>query len=218
MQPGFRFADRTDAGRQLAQRLAEYAGRDDVRVFGLPRGGVPVAAIVADALAAPLEVMIVRKLGLPAQPELAMGAIASGGARVMNPEVIVQAGVTEADIAAVIERERAELQRRERAYRGERPFPDVAGKTVIVVDDGIATGATLRAAVQALRQYAPREIVVAVPVAPPRMQANSVGDADRFIALLQPAPFYAVGQWYRHFDQVPDADVTRLMRAHHGNG
>src|SRR5690606_28830491 len=131
------------------------------------------------------EVMIVRKLGLPAQPELAMGAIASGGARVMNPEVIVQAGVTEADIAAVIERERAELQRRERAYRGERPFPDVAGKTAIVVDDGIATGATLRAAVQALRQYAPREIVVAVPVAPPRMQASSVGDADRFIALLQ---------------------------------
>lgn len=218
MQPAFRFTDRADAGRQLAGKLAEYAGREDVLVLGLPRGGVPVAAIVADALSAPLDVMIVRKLGVPAQPELAMGAIASGGALVANTDVIKQAGVTEADIAAVMERERAELERRERMYRGARAFSDVTGKAVIVVDDGIATGATLRAAVQALRRYAPREIVVAVPVAPPRVQQGSLQGANRFIAVLQPAPFFAVGQWYRDFDQVPDEDVTRLLQGHHGDG
>ncbi|HEX7047967.1 MAG TPA: phosphoribosyltransferase [Gammaproteobacteria bacterium] len=211
-QSGFRFADRSDAGRRLAQQLQEFAGRDDVLVFGLPRGGVPVAAEVAGALGAPLEVMVVRKLGLPAQPELAMGAIASGGAYVVNPQVIEQTGVSDAQLHSAIERERVELERREHAYRGNRPFPDVSNHTVIVVDDGFATGATMRAAVQALRQYAPREIVVAVPVAPPHVQDSTLREADRFIALLQPAPFYAVGQWYRNFDQTPDEEVTRLMQ------
>ncbi len=214
---GFRFADRYDAGRRLAQRLGEFAGRGDVLVFGLPRGGVPVAAVVAGALGAPLDVMVVRKLGLPAQPELAMGAIASGGAYVVNPQVVEQTGVTDAQMQAAIERERVELERRERAYRGERPFPDVSGRTVIVVDDGFATGATMRAAVQALRQYGPQEIVVAVPVAPPHVQDSTLREADRFIALLQPTPFYAVGQWYRNFDQTTDEEVTRLMREAHAN-
>ncbi|HEX6928052.1 MAG TPA: phosphoribosyltransferase [Gammaproteobacteria bacterium] len=217
-QPGFRFADRSDAGRRLAQQLREYAERDDVLVFGLPRGGVPVAAQVADALGAPLEVMVVRKLGLPAQPELAMGAIASGGAYVVNPHVIEQTGATDAQLQAAIDRERKELERRERAYRGERPFPDVSGRTVIVVDDGLATGATMRAAVQALRQYGPSEIVVAVPVAPPHVQDSTLREADRFIALLQPTPFYAVGQWYRDFDQTQDEEVTRLMKEHADSG
>lgn len=210
-QSGFRFTDRVDAGRRLAETLREYTGRDDVLVFGLPRGGVPVAAEVAGALAAPLDIMLVRKLGLPMQPELAMGAIASGGAYVVNPQVIEQAAVADEQLQAVIKREREELERRERAWRGERAFPDVTGRTVIVVDDGLATGATMRAAVQALRQYAPREIVVAVPVAPRHVQDSTLREADRFIALLQPTPFYSVGQWYRNFEQTPDEDVSRLL-------
>ena len=205
-----RFDNRADAGRQLATLLSEYADRDDVLVFGLPRGGVPVAAEVAAALHAPLDVMVVRKLGAPGQPELAMGAIASGGAYVVNPEVVAQ--VSHEQLDDVIKHEREELVRREREYRGDRAFPDVAGRTVIVIDDGFATGATMRAAVQAMRQYNPREVIVAVPVAPPHVQDSTLREADRFIALLQPTPFYAVGQWYRRFDQTEDIEVTTLLK------
>lgn len=216
---GGRFADRADAGRRLAELLDEYAGREDVIVLGLPRGGVPVAHEVAAVLGAPLDVMVVRKLGTPGHEELAMGAIASGGAYVTNPRVIDEVGVTESQLAAEIERQKVELARRERAYRGDRPFPDVAGRTVIVVDDGLATGATMRAAVQALRQYDPQEIVVAVPVAPPHVQDLTLRDADRFVALMQPTPFYAVGQWYRDFEQISDEEVATLMqRARRANG
>lgn len=208
-----RFDDRADAGRQLAEQLDEYAGRDDVLVLALPRGGVPVAWHVAKALGAPLDVLVVRKLGTPGHAELAMGAIASGGAHVVNRQVIDQAGVSEQQIDAEIERQRRELARREKAYRGDRPYPDISGKTVLVVDDGLATGATMRAAIQALRQYDPQEIVVAVPVAPPHVQDSTLRDADRFIALLQPTPFYAVGQWYRDFEQTEDSEVTRLLES-----
>lgn len=206
-----RFDDRVDAGRQLAERLAEYAGRKDVLVLALPRGGVPVAFEVARALGAPLDVMVVRKLGTPGQPELAMGAVASGGAHVTNPQVLAQANVSDADMRAELERQRTELARREHAYRGGRPFPEIGNRTVIVVDDGLATGATMRAAVQALRQYDPQEIVVAVPVAPPHVQDSTLREADRFVALMQPTPFYAVGQWYRNFDQTSDDEVVDLL-------
>ena len=208
-----RLADRVDAGRRLATRLGEYAGRDDVIVLGLPRGGVPVAAEVARALKAPLDVMVVRKLGTPGHPELAMGAIASGGARVINQQVMEQAGVSDAQLQVEVLRQQEELERRERAYRGKRPFPQIAGHTVIAVDDGFATGATMRAAVQALRQYAPREIVVAVPVAPPHLEAAALRDADRVVVLLQPTPFLAVGHWYRDFEQTTDEEVVSLLKA-----
>ena len=208
-----RLADRVDAGRRLATRLGEYAGRDDVIVLGLPRGGVPVAAEVARALGAPLDVMVVRKLGTPGHPELAMGAIASGGARVINQQVVEQAGVSDAQLQAEVLRQQEELARRERAYRGKRPFPEIAGRTVIAVDDGFATGATMRAAVQALRQYAPRKIVVAVPVAPPHLEAAALRDADHVVVLLQPTPFLAVGHWYRDFEQTTDEEVVSLLKA-----
>ena len=207
-----KFADRRDAGRELAERLDEFAGREDVLVLALPRGGVPVAFEVANALGAPLDVMVVRKLGTPGQPELAMGAVASGGAYVTNREVLERGAVSESQLQAEVERQHAELERRETAYRGERPFPVIEGRTVIVVDDGLATGATMRAAVQALRQYDPQEIVVAVPVAPPHVQDSTLRDADRFVALMQPTPFYAVGQWYRNFDQTTDDEVTTLLQ------
>lgn len=211
-----RFADRADAGRQLAELLDEYAGRDDVIVLALPRGGVPVAYEVARILGVPLDVMIVRKLGTPGQPELAMGAVASGGAYVTNPRVVEQANVNESEMQEELDRQRAELARREAAYRGGRPPPRIAGRSVVVVDDGLATGATMRAAVQALVQYEPQEIVVAVPVAPPHVQDSTLREADRFIALVQPTPFYAVGQWYRDFEQTTDAEVTALL-ARSGN-
>lgn len=207
-----RFADRIDAGHRLAELLGDYAGRDDVIVLGLPRGGVPVAAEVARALDAPLDVLIVRKLGVPGHAELAMGAIASGGARVMNPQVIEQAQVTEAEIDAETKRQQQELERRERAYRNGRSFPDLADRIVIVVDDGFATGATMRAAVEALCQYAPREVVVAVPVAPPHVEDATFRDADRVVVVLQPTPFLAVGHWYRDFTQTADAEVVQLLQ------
>src|SRR5690606_29701149 len=166
MEPDRIFEDRQDAGRALAERLSDYAGRPDVIVLALPRGGVPVGAEVARALGAPLDVLVVRKLGLPGQEELAMGAIASGGVRVLNEEVVSLTGVPREVIDRVAEEEGRELERREAAYRGDRPPPDVAGRTVILVDDGIATGSTLRAAVEALRKQGPARIVVAVPTAP----------------------------------------------------
>lgn len=208
---GERFADRADAGRRLTHLLGDYAGREDVLVFGLPRGGVPVAAEVARALSAPLDVMVVRKLGAPGHEELAMGAIASGGARVLNGEVIEQLGVSAAALEAETVKQQAELARREHAYRGARAFPDIAGKVAIVVDDGYATGATMRVAVQALRQYHPREIVVAVPVAPPHVEDATLRAADRVVVLLQPTPFLAVGHWYCDFAQTEDEEVRRLL-------
>jgi predicted phosphoribosyltransferase len=206
-----RFRDRADAGRRLGEQVAEYAGREDVVVLALPRGGVPVGREVARALGVPLDVFIVRKLGLPGQEELAMGALASGGTRVVNEELVAQLGLAAELIDHVAERETVELERRERLYRGDRPAPDVTGRVVILVDDGLATGSTMRAAVLALRSRGPTRIVVAVPTAPPQACAELEGIADDVICLMQPQPFYAVGMSYEDFAEVGDEDVRRLL-------
>ena len=206
-----RFRDRADAGRLLAERLSHYAGRDDVLVLGLPRGGVPVAAEVARSLGAPLDVFLVRKLGLPGQEELAMGAIASGGARVLNEELVETLGIPEALIDAVAAREEEELRRRERLYRGERPPPEVEGKTVILVDDGLATGSSMRAAVAALRRRRPARIVVAVPTAPVSTCEELRPEVDELLCARTPQPFYAVGIWYENFNQTTDEEARRLL-------
>lgn len=211
-QPEQRFHDRVDAGRQLAQALSAYADQPAVLVLGLPRGGVPVAFEVAQALHAPLDVFLVRKLGVPWQPELALGAIASGGVRVLNDEVVQSAHVAESTIDQIAARESEELMRRSRAYRGSRPPLDVAGSTVIIVDDGLATGATMRAAVKALRQMNPRRIVVAVPVGAPETCALIEHEADELVCPLQPAAFYAVGLWYEDFAQTTDDEVRSLLQ------
>ncbi len=203
--------DRQAAGRALAEALGKYAGRDDVIVLALPRGGVPVAAEIAKALDAPLDVMLVRKLGAPWQPELAMGAIASGGIRVMNPEVVRGLGVSREAVEQVAREELEELERRERAYRGDRPWPDLAGRCVILVDDGLATGATMQAAIEAVRAQEPACIVVAVPVAPPDTVRALEPLVDEVICLFQPEPFMAIGQWYRDFSQLTDAEVKALL-------
>ena len=205
------FRDRSDAGRQLAAKLAAYADRSDVLVLALPRGGVPVAFEVARALHAPLNVFLVRKLGVPGQEELAMGAIATGGVRVLNDEVVRAAGITEDVIADVAAQEQDELWRRERLYRGDRPAPDVRGKTVILVDDGLATGSTMRAAVAALRQQRPARIVVAVPVGAPETCAEFQAEADEAVCARAPEPFYAVGLWYDDFSQTTDEEVHDLL-------
>ena len=209
------FRDRDDAGRQLGRALAEKLGkRDDLIVLGLPRGGVPVAAHVADALGAPLDVFIVRKLGVPGHEELAMGAIASGGVRVMNRDVLDYVPVSQKSIDAVAQREQRELERREREYRGARPPLDVRGKTVIVVDDGLATGSTMRAAVAALRKMEPRAVLVAVPVAA-RSTCDDFrreGGVDDIVCLRTPEPFQAVGLWYEDFGQTTDEEVHELLR------
>lgn len=205
------FLDRRDAGRRLARELSGYANRADVIVLALPRGGVPVGYEVAAALHVPLDVFIVRKLGLPGHEELAMGAIASGGVRIVDEHTLRAAGVTEEDLRRVTAVEQAELERREQQYRGERPFPDLTGKTVLLVDDGLATGSTMRAAVAALREEGPSRVVVAVPVA-----ANDTCDAfrqiaDDIICAVIPEPFYAVGAWYANFSQTTDAEVHHLL-------
>jgi putative phosphoribosyl transferase len=205
------YQDRLDAGQRLADALAGYGGRDDVLVLGLPRGGVPVAAVVARALDAPLDVMIVRKLGAPWQPELAMGAIASGNVRLLNEQVVRLLGVDHETIDEVAEAESRELVRRERAYRGDRPPFDAAGKQVILVDDGMATGATMRAAVAAVRQMAPASVIVAVPTAAADTCELLRAEADRVVCLDTPEPFMAVGCWYRNFDQTSDAEVRELL-------
>jgi putative phosphoribosyl transferase len=205
------YQDRLDAGQRLAEALAGYGGRDDVLVLGLPRGGVPVAAVVARALDAPLDVMIVRKLGAPWQPELAMGAIASGNVRLLNEQVVRLLGVDHETIDEVAEAESRELVRRERAYRGDRPPFDAAGKQVILVDDGMATGATMRAAVAAVRQMAPASVIVAVPTAAADTCELLRAEADRVVCLDTPEPFMAVGCWYRNFDQTSDAEVRELL-------
>jgi predicted phosphoribosyltransferase len=210
-----RFHNRTDAGRQLAERLAAYADRPDVLVLALPRGGVPVGYEVARALGAPLDVFLVRKLGVPGYEELAMGAVASGGVRVLNDEIVRGLGISEDEIDAAVARELQELGRRERLYRRSRPTPNVAGRTVILVDDGLATGATMRAAVAALRQQHPARIVVAVPTASPDTCEALKAEADDVICAMTPEPFFAVGHWYEDFTQTTDNEVRELL-AHRG--
>jgi len=206
-----RFRDRHDAGRKLASRLAGYRDRAGLLVLGLPRGGVPVAAEVAATLKAPLDVLVVRKLGLPGQPELAMGAIASGGGLVLNRELLRRLDVSPQTVEAVADAERLELGRRERIFRGDRGALDLAGKTVIVVDDGIATGATVRAAVGAVKAGGAHEVVVAVPVAPPEAVAALESDGATVVCLRQPGELQSVGQWYLDFSQTSDEEVRELL-------
>jgi len=206
--------NRTEAGRALGAALRAYRGRDDVLVLALPRGGVPVACEVAEALGAQVDLIIVRKLGTPGQEELAMGAIASGGVRVLNRDVIEPLRIPERAIEEVESRERAEIERREHAYRGPRPRPAVAGQCVILVDDGVATGATMRAAIAALRQAKPSRIVVAVPVAPPDTVEVLRSEADEVVCLATPEPFMAIGCWYVTFPQLSDEEVrSRLAQS-----
>jgi predicted phosphoribosyltransferase len=206
-----RFHDRRDAGRRLAAMLGEYAERDDVIVLALPRGGVPVGAEVAHALGAPLDVFLVRKLGVPGHEELAMGAIASGGVRVLNRDVLDQLRIAPRWIDMVAAQEFEELTRREAAYRDGRPAPDVRGKTVILVDDGLATGASMKAAVAALRDLGPARIVVAVPVGAAETCHELGSLADEVVCAETPDPFYAVGSWYANFDQTTDEEVRELL-------
>jgi predicted phosphoribosyltransferase len=205
------FRDRTDAGRRLAAKLVEYAGRPDVLVLALPRGGVPVAFEVALALEAPLDVLVVRKLGVPGHEELAMGAVASGGAWVLNDDVVRALDISGRVMKDVALRELRELQRRERIYRGDRPAPEVHGRLAILVDDGLATGSTMRSAVAALRRLDPARIVVAVPVAAPAACAEIGCEADQCIYVMTPDPFHAVGVWYEDFSQMTDDEVRDLL-------
>jgi putative phosphoribosyl transferase len=206
------FRDRAEAGRRLAEMLGHYAKRADVLVLALPRGGVPVGFEVARALAVPLDVFLVRKLGFPGQEELAMGAIASGGARVLNTSLLRRLHVTPEAVDAVASRERRELERREQEYRGARTAPPVRGKTVIVVDDGLATGASMTAAVAALRRLEPARIVVAVPVGSPSTCTEFGGLVDEVVCAETPESFAAVGQWYEDFSQTTDEEVRDLLR------
>jgi putative phosphoribosyl transferase len=205
------FRDRHHAGRYLAGKLAKYANRPDVLVLGLPRGGVPVAYEVARALRVPLDIFLVRKLGLPGQEELAMGAIASGGVRVLNEHVVRALDIPREVIDTVAATEQEELSRREQIYRGHRAAPDVGGRTVILVDDGLATGSTMRAAAAALRQRGPARIVVAVPVGAPETCAEFQDEADEAICARTPEPFHAVGAWYQDFSQTTDDEVRDLL-------
>jgi putative phosphoribosyl transferase len=204
------FRDRREAGRLLAQRLATYAHRDDVVVLALPRGGVPVGYEIAQALDAPFDVLAVRKLGVPGHEELAMGAIASGGAHSLDEQLITYLGLRPEDMRKVIESEQRELRRRESMYRDHREFPDVKDKIVILVDDGLATGHSMSVALQALKALGPRKIVVAVPVAAPDALAELTRDAE-LAYLLSPEMFYAVGLWYEDFAQVSDDEVRDLL-------
>lgn len=205
------FQNRSVAGRMLAKRLQAYAGRDDVLVLALPRGGVPVGYEVARALDVQLDVLIVRKLGVPGHPEYALGALASGGAQYINEDVLHLANVSPRALQAVVEEERAELARREKSYLGNRPPPEIRGRSVIVVDDGIATGASMRVAVMALRSLQPARIVVAVPVAPADAGDRLRDVADEYVCVLSPPGFYAVGQFYEDFSQTTDDEVRSLL-------
>ena len=211
------FADRRAAGRRLADELSRYANRADVVVLALPRGGVPVGHEVARALGAPLDVFLVRKLGVPGQEELAMGAIATGGVRVLNREVLPQLGLPDNVVEAVARREGEELVRREALYRGERPPVDVRGKTAILVDDGLATGSSMRAAIRALKLLQPAAIVVSVPVAARETCDALRGEVDDVVCALTPEPFYAVGLGYEDFSQTSDDEVQALLGAAQGS-
>jgi putative phosphoribosyl transferase len=206
------YHDRAEAGRILATELARYAQRPEVTVLALPRGGVPVAFEVAEALGAPLDVFLVRKLGVPGHEELAMGAIASGGVRLLNEEVVRGLGIGSDVIEEVMARERDELRRRERDYRDDRPAPDVRGRTVILIDDGLATGASMRVAVVALRKRHPGRLVIAVPIASPSTCAEFQTEVDEVICARTAEPFYSVGFWYEDFSQTTDAEVCELLR------
>jgi putative phosphoribosyl transferase len=211
------FRNRTEAGRVLAQELSAYANRDDVIVLALPRGGVPVAFEVAHALHAPLDVFVVRKLGVPGHEELAMGAIASGGVLVIEPSVVEDLSIPMEVVLDVAAREEQERLRREREYRGDRPAPEVRGRTVILVDDGLATGSTMRAAVAALKKLQPAKIVVAVPVAVRSTCEELAEEVDEVVCARTPEPFYGVGEWYADFSQTTDEEVRELLaRAERG--
>lgn len=206
-----RYRDRVEAGRLVAQELSAYRDRDDLLVLGLPRGGVPVAAEIAEALGAALDVFVVRKLGVPGHEELAMGAQASGEVLFVNEQVVGDLGITEDQIARVAAQERVELNRREEAYRGDRPAPDLKGRTVILVDDGLATGSTMKAAITALRAKEPAEIVVAVPVGAPSTCDELRRDADEVVCPLTPQPMSAISVWYDDFEQTSDDEVRQTL-------
>ena len=208
------FADRQEAGVELASKLHKYRGRHDVVVLALPRGGVPVAFEIAEALDAPLDIFVVRKLGMPGHPEFAIGAIASGGVRVLSDDAIRWYGITDAAVEAVARQELAELERREREYRQGRPLTDLRDRIVILVDDGLATGSTMRAAVQAVRAHHPARVVVAVPVGAPGTCDEFADITDETVCARTPEPFSAVGLWYRNFSQTTDDEVRALLQNH----
>ena len=205
------FTNRQDAGRQLARELARFAGAGDLVILALPRGGVPVAAEIAKALALPFDMLVVRKLGVPGHEEVAFGAISGGGVRVLNKDLIAMLGLSQKQVESITELEKTELDRREKFYRDGRPMPLIEGNTVIVVDDGIATGSTMSAAIELLRQQSARRIIVAVPVSPRDTVARLRRDADEVITLLEPQSFVAVGQWYQDFTQTSDNRVRELL-------
>jgi putative phosphoribosyl transferase len=210
------FRDRTDAGKYLATKLLSYKDRQDALVLALPRGGVPVAFEVAQALRMPLDIFLVRKLGVPGHEELAMGAISTGGVRVLNEDTVEYLRIPEHVIDSIAAEELKELKRRELAYRGNRPEPDVKGKTVILIDDGLATGSTIRAAAQALRQQQPARIVVAVPVSAPETCDEYRIGVDEIICAVTPEPFLGVGMWYLDFSQTTDDEVRDLLERARG--
>jgi putative phosphoribosyl transferase len=205
------FPDRKEAGCELVKSLSRYADRPDVIVVGVPRGGIPVAFEVATKLNVPLDVILLRKLGVPYQEELAFGAVASGGVRVLDQEIVEAAQISDSEIELIAARERKELERRERAYRGERLPLDVRGKTVIVVDDGIATGSSIRAGIRALRKMNPARLVIAVPVAPASTCRRLEHEVDELVCLQAPSSFVAIGVFYDDFSQVSDKEVTDLL-------
>lgn len=204
-------ANRTSAGQELAEALLSYINQDNVIVLALPRGGVPVAFEIAEKLHAPLDLLLVRKLGTPGYSELAMGAIASGGIKVLNTQIVHGYGISQSELDAVEEKERLELNRRSELYRGERPYPNLNDKIVILVDDGLATGATMHAAIDAVKQQKPQKIIVAIPVAPPESIDSLAQMVDEVICPLQPRHLSSIGQWYADFSQVSDAKVIDLL-------
>jgi predicted phosphoribosyltransferase len=208
-----KFDNRIQAGRELARLLKSYSQRSNVLVLGLPRGGVPVAFEIAQVLRVPMDIFIVRKLGVPGQEELAMGAIATGGTRVLNPRVIAELGIPQQVVDEVTQREEGELQRRERAYRDDRPLPRINRKTIILVDDGLATGASMYAAVLALKGQNPLRLIVAVPVAAPETCDSFTKIVDEIVCASTPEPFYGVGAWYEDFSQVSDEQVREYLQA-----
>ena len=205
------FKNRIEAGKKLAKELENYKDEIHAIVLGLPRGGVPVAYEVAESLHLPLDVFLVRKLGVPGQPELAMGAIASGGVRVLNDRVIRRAGISEGQIEKTVQKEKEKLQKREEAYRGSRREIKIRGKTVLLIDDGLATGASMRAAISALRDLNPKKIVVAVPTAPPDTCQEIKSEVDQVVCLETPTPFWGVGGSYQNFSQTSNKDVRQLL-------